>query len=140
MNSMQMASLHDDENRKNRKEAHRLILSGKRTGLDFILSAIDKIQTAQRDLRFALKATEEAARLELKYVNFLYWNEMDENIDDLRKRTDRLETLLQYIIEALRNVYDDSKDNTKIDWRKIMISLTNAMLVIDDEPEIIDDI
>lgn len=135
MNMLERCAYRDDENRENRKDAQRRIDEGKESSLRFILNAIDKLQNAVHDLRFALKTSEVPARLELKYVDFLYWDDMNRNIDDLRKAIYNFERLAEYMIEALRMTYDSSKANEKIDWEKVLCQLRYAIAEITPEIE-----
>ena len=135
MNMMQRMFARDDEMRTERKKALSDIENGKKNGLRFVLEAIDCLQNARQNLRFAIRATEEAARLELKYVKFLYWEDMNRNIDDFRKMTDKSETLCEFLIEAVRTLYDEATESRVIDLEKWLAQLRNGLNIVSPDFE-----
>ncbi len=135
MNMMEKCAYSDDRVRSDKSIAVETITDGMSDGRQLLLNAIESLQKARTDLRFALKALDKPFRDENKWVAFWYHRDMNFGARKFYRNIEKCERLMDYAIEFLRDIYDGSRHPDDFDVVKAVMQLRNVFYEIDENPE-----
>lgn len=114
MNMMQQTYASDDRRRMELNEAKEIIAKAKKDARMFLLNGIEHVQDAIHDLRLSMKAADPGKRMEYKWGDVWGWPEVGAVNRDVTYVADEVARMLEYMLEILRNVYDQ-KDNIQFE-------------------------